>query len=467
MKVITQHISACKIFSTKMWLFVIYIFLLSPEILFSQELNFIQVDTSTYNMYMRGDWSGVVETGKKAVNQGFDYYYLHMRIAYALFVEEKYRQAIPYYKNALKHNSKDPTAFEYLYYAYKYSGMQLDATRLIDDLTPEQKNRLKIPKHGILTVGINHTYGRSNLKNAYESIMEKAGKDPVNTAGVRKATYFLNNSSLQLKHLLFKNILFDHGISYMKKLEYSYFVDNDYPGYPYISAEQYLDQIEHWTQVKIPLGKGFYFNPGFHRIITDIPIFNYNSYGRNAGSDRTVSDEIRLKNLLPLITFEKKSTYMDAAVSYVHHNFNTINTNQFGLHLTLYPFSNLNLYASSDLYLQNKDYRGEKRNTWMFVPEIGAKVHKNLWLEFKPILMEQFGLYDVRSNIAYNNLEKVDRAYTFKVHIPFYKIPLSIHLQYSFQSVNSYFFPESNMHDPVNKYTYRSNFITGGIKWVK
>ncbi|MCA1746414.1 MAG: hypothetical protein LC655_01860, partial [Bacteroidales bacterium] len=88
---------------------------------YGQELTFIQVDTTTYNQYLRGDWKELTISGREALDAGIDYYYLQMRMAYAWFSMGRYRQAINYYRNALGHNSGDPIANEYLYYAYKYS----------------------------------------------------------------------------------------------------------------------------------------------------------------------------------------------------------------------------------------------------------------------------------------------------------------------------------------------------------
>lgn len=82
-----------------------------------------QVDSLTYALYMQGSWDELTEAGETAIEQGTDFYFLRLRIAWAHFAQGHYRQSIPHYEKALEMNPESFPAREYLYYSLLYSGL--------------------------------------------------------------------------------------------------------------------------------------------------------------------------------------------------------------------------------------------------------------------------------------------------------------------------------------------------------
>ncbi len=69
----------------------------------------------------------MIKAGEEAIELGIDYYYLRMRVGIAAYELEDYSKAISHFKKALEFNSADDTAKEYLYFAYKFLGREMEA----------------------------------------------------------------------------------------------------------------------------------------------------------------------------------------------------------------------------------------------------------------------------------------------------------------------------------------------------
>jgi len=104
-------------------------------------MNFSSLDKQTYGLYLDKNWKDLVSLGKKGLDNGFDYFYLRMRIGIAYYELGNYRRAIPHFRKALVFNSKDQYANEYLYYSYLFSGRKADAINLSEKFTPKLKKK--------------------------------------------------------------------------------------------------------------------------------------------------------------------------------------------------------------------------------------------------------------------------------------------------------------------------------------
>ncbi len=441
---------------------IIILLLSGASLLHGQHLNFIQVDTLTYNQYLRADWKGLIKSGKAALDNEINYYYLQMRIAYAYFSMEKYRQSASYYKNALKFNSSDPIAFEYLYYSYKYAGRDNDALAIVSSLTDQQQQAMGINiKSKLVSFGLGYASSFSNASELQNDIIDGT---TIRVDGVQKASIGLNAPGIQLSHRIGKRVIIRHQASMLFKDEMSLAIVN---GIDYFSPEQPIRQFEYGMDAGILVAGGFLVNPGVGFITTGIPLYSETSYGISAGRNRDPLGEVRLQNWIEKIVLEKQMTFFDIGLSYVHHNFNFTSTNQFGFHTTVYPMANLNLYFSLDAYGQLINSNETSATGIIAKPLLGFRVFKNLWLEFSGTFPEHFNFYDVRNSVAHNNIEKTASALEVLAIVPLYSKNLKLFLGYQYRTMNSYFFPVDNILEPGNKLMYNSHLITGGIKWTK
>jgi tetratricopeptide (TPR) repeat protein len=93
-------------------------------------LNSATVEQKSYQLYLDKQWPELISYGKKAMNKGFDYFYLRLRVGIAYFERKNYSAAEGHFKKALQFNSGDELALEYLYYCYIYNG-RYDEARLL------------------------------------------------------------------------------------------------------------------------------------------------------------------------------------------------------------------------------------------------------------------------------------------------------------------------------------------------
>ncbi|MCF8345848.1 MAG: hypothetical protein K9G38_01445 [Bacteroidales bacterium] len=429
---------------------------------FSQEITFKQADTTTYNQYLRGDWKALIETGEAALESNINYYYLQMRMAYAWFAQERYRRAIGHYKNALEFSSGDHTANEYLYYCYQYSGRHNDALLQEQSLTGHQKTGMGInSESGFRSFGMNYARSGSNAEDIAGLIAD--APQPAED-GTQKATYDLNFFQAELSHSLGNKVILDHKASFIRKHELSYVVAG---GRAYLSAEQPVDQFEYNLNIEIAPAEGLVIRPWIHFLNTTIPLYLETAYGRNTGADRIPVTDLNIRNWIPGIAIIKKTTFLDMGLSYTRHKINGIATSQAGVHATVYPMANLNLYATVDGYMQFFNYNGLTDQQLVLRPLLGLKLHNNFWLEVTGSPGKFFNLYDVSNNIAFNSLEMIRRSFEINGIIPLYKSGAKLFIGYRYQAYSSGFYTGSNMLEPLNPLDYTNQLITGGIQWTK
>ena len=110
---------------------------------FSQDtLNFRTVDATTYQAYVEKNWDKVIEIGNEALEQEIDYYYLRIRMGIAYFEKTNYRKSIIHLEKAINTNNSEVIAVEYLFYAYKNIGDDIQAMKTLDNSNTKFANLL-------------------------------------------------------------------------------------------------------------------------------------------------------------------------------------------------------------------------------------------------------------------------------------------------------------------------------------
>ncbi len=103
------------------------------------------LDQETYQLYQEKNWKKLIVRGEYALEQGYDFYYLRMRLGLAWFSLGRFEKARTQFLIALKSIPHDRTASYYLYYANLYSGRSGEARKLLKLLPMEQIGNIKAP----------------------------------------------------------------------------------------------------------------------------------------------------------------------------------------------------------------------------------------------------------------------------------------------------------------------------------
>lgn len=115
---------------------------------------FSYYDSLTYRLYNEKKWDSVIYYGQQSINEGFDYYYLRMRMAIANYSIRQYSQSLEHFLKAKEYNSNE-IVNEYIYYSFLNSGQLREAyyyTKQMSE-TSLKKNYLTKP-HFIDLIGI-------------------------------------------------------------------------------------------------------------------------------------------------------------------------------------------------------------------------------------------------------------------------------------------------------------------------
>ena len=428
-----------------------------------ETINFRTVDSLSYHYYLSSSWDSLIGLGDKALEEGIDYYYLQMRLAYAYFMKGQYRKAIPYYKNALEFNHKDPVANEYLYYSYKYAGRTNDAVAQRANLTLEQKNKIGIPDtSNLVSFGINHSYAFSNASDMQPSLLD--GVTLQQTDGVQKANHAYHLPAMQLSHKLGSGVVAHHQVHYLNKNELSYAVVN---GNPYYSPEQVMHQFGYGLILDFRLFEGSILSVGGKYRGLRIPVYASADYGMNAGLDRDVLYYLKEQGFNAHLNLKHEFTHATLGISYAVNMLNGIFAQQAGIHSVIYPFSNLNLYYNLDLYFQQLNDTYSNENHILSHHHIGFKLLKNLWMEASTTFPSFTHFFDVTNNLLYNNLEKTRQHAGLSFIMPVYGKNIRFIGSFGYSWNESYFYPEEQRLQLSNKQSYEQITITGGILWKR
>lgn len=115
-------------------------FLVLPFYSFGQDWNFVQFDSATYAHYLAGNWNELLVTGEKGEDQGFDFFYLNLRMGAAAFYLKNYPLAEKYLLRAQQQNSNDPVLKDFLYWTMVYQEKYLRSGEfIIENRTSEEK----------------------------------------------------------------------------------------------------------------------------------------------------------------------------------------------------------------------------------------------------------------------------------------------------------------------------------------
>jgi len=124
-------------------LIIITFLLLSFYISNSQEkLNYKQIDSATYQLYLDENWQSLEKLGIRASKSGLNFYYLNIRTGLAAFNLGNYLTAEKYFKKALKNNSTSEFAKEYLFWIYYNLGEKFKTNDAYKKLSPDTKLKI-------------------------------------------------------------------------------------------------------------------------------------------------------------------------------------------------------------------------------------------------------------------------------------------------------------------------------------
>lgn len=223
--------------------FIIATFFLSYINTYAQDtLNSATVEQKSYQLYLDKNWSELIKFGNKALDSGFDYYYLQLRIGIAYYEKKNYALAEGYFKKALTYNTDDELSLEYLYYCYFLNGRYDEARLLSKKFNKSLADKIGTSTQSKVGFVIIEAGSKITDQKSYPS------KDPKNIKG----NYFKPPVYAQvgLNHYINNNFSLFHAATYF-------------------SQETFINKIkqyQYYLKGSIPLKNGFSISPSIHYI---------------------------------------------------------------------------------------------------------------------------------------------------------------------------------------------------------
>ena len=72
---------------------IIYLMLALTFVQAQEGITYRQADSATYASYLAGDWQALINSGKQALDEDIDYFYLRLRMAIAYYYKGEHDKA--------------------------------------------------------------------------------------------------------------------------------------------------------------------------------------------------------------------------------------------------------------------------------------------------------------------------------------------------------------------------------------
>ena len=438
---------------------VIILFMFAAVSLTAQEKYNASVDKNTYNLYMKSNWEELRESGYKAIDDGFDFYYLRMRLGISYYQEENYMSAIPHFEKALSFNPKDSIGLEYLYYSYLFSGQESDANILAKKLPSQLKRKF-------------HFKEPEFFKGAYS----EAGYSFNQNYNNKTRSSFLGNQDLYGTQNIFKNETYIN-LSLMHSIGDRVSVFQGYNNIVLNSTRQFEDGIygtsdfpaavkqnEYYLNLGFYLGSGFNLTTALHYLNVKVEDYEPPTISNPLFTSYTnTSNEIAA-----CFSLSKRIGHTELGYTTVFSNFNSGKQNQNMFSFIWYPLGNLNLYNVSNFVLHsNKSNDASDAVTrFIFDEKLGFKVADKLWLEAVFTIGPIFNYSDINAFIIYNNIDQIKYKAGFNIISP---VSDNVELSFRYLLLSQNYdvtTTNSNLTDITKTNNLLIHKLIGGIKWT-
>ena len=240
---------------SRIYKILIFVFLFQITKSIAQDtLNSAIVEQKSYQLYLDKNWGELIKYGNIAVDKGYDYFYLQMRIGIAFYEKKNYYLAEVHFRKALKYSSSDDLALEYLYYCYVYTGRMEEARKFSKIFGSPLAEKIGTNKFSPI--------GYVNLEGGTKINTNSTFVDPktnTNQNYFNPSTYF----QLSLNHYVKNKFSLLHAASYYQQQYYSAIPELNHPQ-AYSSKE--IKQLQYYLKATVPIKNNWMISPSIHLI---------------------------------------------------------------------------------------------------------------------------------------------------------------------------------------------------------
>jgi tetratricopeptide (TPR) repeat protein len=160
------------------------------------QLSYKIVDSTSYALYSKQQWETLTKYGEQVDKEGFDYYYLNLRIGIANYELGRFYKAEKYFEKAQQNNNSGKVAPKYLFWIYNQTDREPEAAEMYKLLPDSTK----------LTIDY-------SLKKIIESVYLEVGPKFSSNKNIAGTILYTN---IGLKHKFSPNFNLYHNYTYME-----------------------------------------------------------------------------------------------------------------------------------------------------------------------------------------------------------------------------------------------------------
>ncbi len=420
----------------KQIVFIIVLLFITAANAQKKQLSYKQVDSTTYAQYLKQDWKPLLELGKQSRIEGIDFYYLKVRMGIAYFKENKMLSAIKFLEEAHAVNSYDIVVQEYLYWAYRYSGLILESRLFYSTINKKLKEQINLDLPFISTLSFN-VLATTNID--YDEILQEDAASENNDIRILPKNYQL--FSLGMSHPLSKRVNLYHQLSVLptnsiqQENDEGTLVNESYSG----------KESRYYIDLTVALGNRWYLDAYFN--------FISGKYNNENGEVFTNTyTDIVLGGAFTKVFYFARNT-VNVSVS----NLNGLNQVQAGYSVSLYPLGSTLIVPFGTIQYQNQD----PDTNVIFTGGLSYNTEKFSIIGYGTI-GELNNFIATNGAIIYN--QSATALNEFGASLQFYGKNSIIKVGYSFMEMEDNYYTE-NFDKTTKTFSFNQQNIIAGITW--
>jgi len=413
------------------------------------------VEDTSYKLYTEKKWKELTAFGNKAVAEGFDYYYLRMRIGIAYYEQKNYRAAQKHFRKASRFNSSEDVMKEYLYYCYLYNEQYDHAKKLTKQFSPELAKKLETDRSPVI-----------------DFMMLEGGVKSTSRADLSNAYY----GQYGIGHHIGKNVSFFHAITLF-----------DQKG-----TSQSLDQKQYYLSASVPVKTSWLISPAFHylnkTVLNQTVITRVDTIWK-MGMPHVIPPPWAppLKTNTVVITNSTKSqsnyyigsmeikrsiSRFDMGACATISNIDSISQTQGDFFVSYFPFGNNKLILTSTAFMQKESVAPDLK--YAFLQSASVSLSKKINLSANFLLNQAHHLNEMNGYLANNSSDLTTSRITLMGNFILSR-HINAYVLYQVENKEQNVPPKGNPsppghpvppHTPTQTTTYSYNNFFAGLKII-
>jgi len=390
--------------------------------------------------------------GKQSISECIDFYYLKVIIGISSFKENKMLSAIQFLEEAYAVDTYDVVVQEYLYWAYIYSGLELESRLFYSKMSKTLKDQINLVQPFVSTLDFN-VLATINLD--YDEMLKEDANSENNDFRFVPKNYQL--FSLGMNHPLSKRVNMYHQLSVMPTTT----LQQENEGGTLLNETYKGSESRYYVDVTVALGNRWYLDTYLNVIFGKYDNLNMDETIITTGNGRrsitSSSSTITYTDVVFGGSLTKASYYIRNSVNVSVSNLNGLNQFQAGYSVSLYPLGSTLLVPFGSIQYQIQD------------PDTNVVFTGGLSLSIDKFAFIGFGtIGEINNFIANNGAIIYNQSATalneFGLSLQFFGENSTVKVGYSFMEMEDNYYTE-DFNRTTKTFNFNQQNITAGITW--